>query len=201
MLKPTTCLSLAAMAAMTACSVVPEDPQYYAQQQAPVYERPVSASYQTVQNTAPAYSATPVSFGAPVTCPVGTQPHAGSGTCLLDNPNASLTSETFTGVPTPAPTQVQSIQQTRPTQQPQPSAPAQNVIRATTSSAAPSVYMGTEVTRAYGAANYRVQPGDTVYSLARKLCVPVTTIQSQNGLDANFGIKIAQGLILPASQC
>ena len=197
MLKSTTFLSLAAAAAMTACSVVPEDPEYYARHQAPVYEQPVNASYQTARNSAPAYSATPTSFGGPVACPVGTRPHAGSGTCLLDNPNASLTSETFTGVATPAP----SIQQARPIQQAQPPRAVQNVIRATTAPVAPSAYMGTEITRPYSPANYRVKTGDTVYSLARTLCVPVTAIQSQNGLDANFRIQIGQGLNLPASQC
>ena len=150
-----------------------------------------AAHSNAVYQSAPAYSATPASFGGPVTCPIGTTPHASSGSCLLNDPNASLQSATFTGAvsPTPSYQQVQSPMQ------------SQNVISAATTPMAPSPYMGTEVTRSYGAANYRVQSGDTVYSLARKLCVPITSIQSSNGLDANYGIQIGQGLQLPASRC
>lgn len=49
--------------------------------------------------------------------------------------------------------------------------------------------------------NYTVQPGDTVYSLSRKTCVGVTVIQSMNGLGADYGIKIGQSLMLPATAC
>jgi len=49
--------------------------------------------------------------------------------------------------------------------------------------------------------NYTVQPGDTVYSLARKTCVGVNVIQSMNGIGADYGIKIGQSLNLPASVC
>lgn len=49
--------------------------------------------------------------------------------------------------------------------------------------------------------NYTVQQGDTVYSLARKSCVGVSVIQSMNGLNANYAIKIGQSLTLPASVC
>jgi len=144
-----------------------------------------------VYQSAPAYSATPAGYGGPVSCPVGTRPYS-NGTCLMDDPNASLHSATFTGAVSPTPTYQQV--QTPPH--------AQNVISAATAPAAPSAYLGTEATRTYsGAANYRVQTGDTVYSLARKLCVPVGAIQSSNGLDANYGIQIGQGLQLPASQC
>jgi len=148
-----------------------------------------ATSSNAVYQSAPAYSATPAGFGGPVSCPVGTTPYS-NGTCLLDDPNASLHSATFTGA-SAATLNYQQVQ-----------TPTQNVISAATAPAAPSAYMGTEVTRSYGgAANYLVQTGDTVYSLARKLCVPVSAIQSSNGLDANYGIQIGQGLQLPASQC
>jgi LysM repeat protein len=49
--------------------------------------------------------------------------------------------------------------------------------------------------------SYTVQQGDTVYSLARKSCVGVSVIQSMNGLNANYAIKIGQSLTLPASVC
>ncbi len=165
------------------------------QSSAPAYS---NAGYQS----APAYNATPANYEQ-MRCPVGTRPHS-SGSCLLDDPNAKLNSETFTGVPTPAPQQVQAPARTQ-----------QYVITASTSPvsapmaapiAAPvsaPIYtpVGTSVTRQSGAANYRVVSGDTVYSLARRLCVPVTSIQGSNGLDANYGIQIGQSLQLPNSQC
>lgn len=195
MFKYHTCLGLAAGFAMTACSVVPTQSSQYAQYEAPIQAQPVNTPYDnartgTVYESAAAYSATPASFGGPVSCPIGTTPYS-NGTCLLDDPNASLQSATFTGVPTPTPSY----------QQVQPVTPAPRLTRAATPRVAPSTYTGTDITRSYGGANYRVQSGDTVYSLARKLCVPVSAIQSSNGLDANFGIQIGQGLQLPASQC
>ncbi|WP_409433432.1 LysM peptidoglycan-binding domain-containing protein [Litorimonas sp. RW-G-Af-16] len=48
---------------------------------------------------------------------------------------------------------------------------------------------------------YVVKQGDTVYSLARQLCVGVTEVQSANGLSSNFGIQIGQRLDLPTSRC
>jgi LysM repeat protein len=49
--------------------------------------------------------------------------------------------------------------------------------------------------------SYTVRQGDTVYSLARRTCVGVNVIQSMNGLDNNFAIKIGQSLRLPQSVC
>lgn len=48
---------------------------------------------------------------------------------------------------------------------------------------------------------YTVKQGDTVYSLSRRSCVGINVIQSMNGLDSNFAIKIGQSLRLPASMC
>jgi len=48
---------------------------------------------------------------------------------------------------------------------------------------------------------YQVRQGDTVYSLARRLCVGVSEIQSANGLNASYNIQIGQSLSLPASRC
>jgi len=144
----------------------------------------------TAYQSAPTYSPTQASYES-LSCPVGTTPHP-SGTCLLNDQNASLQSETFQAAPTQAP---QSYQRYAPAPN------TSNVINAATAPAAPSAYMGTTVTRAYGTSGYRVKSGDTVYSLARNLCVPVTVIQSSNGLDANYGIQIGQSLKLPSSQC
>ena len=49
--------------------------------------------------------------------------------------------------------------------------------------------------------NYTIQQGDTVYSLSRKTCVGVSVIQSMNGLNADYAIKIGQSITLPASVC
>ena len=59
-------------------------------------------------------------------------------------------------------------------------------------------------TRIIGGSGYSVHSiieGDTVYSLARRNCVGVNDIQSINGLNSNFAIKIGDSLKLPASQC
>ena len=48
---------------------------------------------------------------------------------------------------------------------------------------------------------YTVQQGDTVYSLSRKTCVGVSVIQSMNGLNTDYAIKIGQSITLPASVC
>jgi outer membrane lipoprotein SlyB len=146
-----------------------------------------AARSNAVYQSAAAYSATAVRYEA-ATCPAGTTPYS-NGTCLLDNPNANLQSLAVTAAPTPSYQQAQTAPRT------------QTVINASTAPMAPSAYMATEVTRSYGGANYRVAAGDTVYSLSRKLCVPVTAIQGSNGLDANFGIQVGQNLNLPASQC
>lgn len=289
MFRFTTCLSLVGAVALTACSMLPENPAQYSQNRAPVYTQPVptyaqpvNASYQTTQNSAavsdcrrretnreliggavggsagayagkkliggtkglvagaalggvvgygigdisadcspptspsyspaiqsharyqsaPTYNATAANF-APVSCPVGTKPHS-SGSCLLDNPNQSLDSETFTGIPA------------RTIQRVQIPARSESIIRASAAPAtptAPSAHRSKEVTRqsnpeSYGgsytgnsAGNYRVVTGDTVYSLARQRCVSVSAIQTSNGLDATYGIKIGQSLNLPNSQC
>lgn len=49
--------------------------------------------------------------------------------------------------------------------------------------------------------NYKVVSGDTVYSLSRRLCVSIDEIQSRNGLDSDYGIKIGQRLVLPSNRC
>jgi len=59
-------------------------------------------------------------------------------------------------------------------------------------------------TRILGGSGYSVHSiieGDTVYSLARRNCVGVNDIQSINGLNSNFAIKIGGSLKLPTSRC
>ena len=189
MFKTVTYLSLGAALAMSACTTTYDQSPYHSQSQSAVtysnsqttgYAQPLNASYSNTQAM--------TAHIQPASCPMGTTPHS-SGTCLLDDSSASVQVSAFTANPAPR------------FQQVQPALPAQNLMNASTAPAAPSAYMGTDVTRQYGGTNYRVQTGDTVYSLARRLCVPVTMIQSTNSLDANFGIQIGQGLKLPASQC
>ncbi|MEM7729889.1 MAG: LysM domain-containing protein [Pseudomonadota bacterium] len=49
--------------------------------------------------------------------------------------------------------------------------------------------------------SYVVQPGDTVYSLSRRLCAPIGEIMTANGIGGNFAISIGQTLSLPNSRC
>ena len=46
---------------------------------------------------------------------------------------------------------------------------------------------------------HRVEPGDTVYGLARRYCADVELIRSMNGLDAGYAIRLGQDLKLPAN--
>ncbi len=112
-------------------------------------------------------------------CPAGTKPHARSGSCLMVETPATAPARTYAAVSTPR-------------------QPSQNFIRANTQIQG---YPTTQGRQSFGAANYRVETGDTVYSLARQLCVPVSVIQIVNGLDASYHIKAGQGLSLPRSQC
>jgi LysM repeat protein len=48
---------------------------------------------------------------------------------------------------------------------------------------------------------YVVQPGDTVYSLSRRLCAPIIDITTANGIGADYAISIGQTLLLPNSRC
>ncbi len=52
-----------------------------------------------------------------------------------------------------------------------------------------------------GISRHQVSEGDTVYSMARHLCVGVDDIRNLNGLDANYNIQLGQYIQLPTSQC
>lgn len=45
---------------------------------------------------------------------------------------------------------------------------------------------------------YRVEPGDTAYSIAKSYCTEVGAIQSLNGLDTNFGLQVGQDIKVPS---
>ena len=81
---------------------------------------------------------------------------------------------------------------------------AQNVIvtevpQAVSATAAPEPTR-TAVTAPTGQ-SYIVQPGDTVYSLSRRICAPIAEIMTVNGIGADYAIAIGQTLILPATRC
>ena len=48
---------------------------------------------------------------------------------------------------------------------------------------------------------YVVQPGDTVYSLARARCLSIADVQQGNRIGADYAIAIGQTLSLPPSRC
>ncbi len=52
-----------------------------------------------------------------------------------------------------------------------------------------------------GYAPHQVSEGDTVYSMARQLCVGIEDIRQINSLDANFNIKLGEFIQLPTSRC
>ena len=72
-----------------------------------------------------------------------------------------------------------------------------NVIIADT----PTVIAPEETRQLTYGAGYTVVPGDTVYSLARRLCVPLTAVTEENAIGADYAIRIGQTLSLPASRC
>ena len=49
--------------------------------------------------------------------------------------------------------------------------------------------------------SYVVRSGDTVYSLARRLCTPLADIMRPNGIGGDYAISIGQTLYLPQSRC
>ena len=74
---------------------------------------------------------------------------------------------------------------------------SQNVIIAGADTQVPS-----HETRPRGLAGaYVVQPGDTVYSLARARCLSIADVQQGNGIGADYAIAIGQTLSLPPSRC
>jgi len=47
-----------------------------------------------------------------------------------------------------------------------------------------------------GSVTYVVQPGDTVYSIARRFSTTVETLAALNGIDSSYAIKVGQTLII-----
>lgn len=143
-----------------------------------------NAAYQSVPTT---YQNGPIYDAAPLSCPSGTtsQPN---GTCLIRGSSASYQTSSLNAVKTSAYQQRGTLPR------------ASNVVKAYAMTPSSTQTMP-QITRNYGASNYQVVSGDTVYSLARRLCVSVGDIQGSNGLDGNYGIQIGQTLELPANQC
>ena len=71
----------------------------------------------------------------------------------------------------------------------------------TASAATQSLTSENRILSAQSYQSHVVGEGDTVYSLSRGLCVGVVDIQSLNGLDANYGIRIGESIKLPSSNC
>jgi len=71
----------------------------------------------------------------------------------------------------------------------------------TASAATQSLTSENRILSAQSYQSHVVGEDDTVYSLSRGLCVGVVDIQSLNGLDANYGIRIGESIKLPSSNC
>lgn len=52
---------------------------------------------------------------------------------------------------------------------------------------------------AAGSANYVVQPGDTLYSLAKRSGTTIAQLVEANGIGSNYVIRVGQTLIIPAA--
>jgi len=61
-------------------------------------------------------------------------------------------------------------------------------------------YAGTAANVATGQ-SYVVRQGDTVYSLARRLCTPMAELMAPNAIGGDYAISIGQTLYLPQSRC
>lgn len=49
--------------------------------------------------------------------------------------------------------------------------------------------------------SYVVRQGDTIYSLSRRLCTPISELTTPNGIGGDFAISIGQTLTLPNTRC
>jgi len=199
------------------------DPQTYVMQDQPA---PVGSTYQAAT---PSYSSTvssPATYQVPATHEYAP---ADSNRVVYQSPHIQYQAPTDTEFETIADTGTPGYQvlQSQVITQPAPVAVAQApqivspspVSTSTSSSGAQLVdydysenvisantFIAPEYseTRLLGGGAYNthlVAEGDTVYSMARRLCVGVHDIQSLNGLNSNFGIKIGDSLKLPASRC
>ena len=52
-----------------------------------------------------------------------------------------------------------------------------------------------------GTYQYIIQPGDTVYSLARRNCVSMKDIRTVNGINSQSVIRVGDILLLPKDRC
>ena len=222
-----TLCAAASLIALAACSTVPNNPnyQYSSKYGQPGPDTVQMAQVETVTESDAGQSqptlATSRSEG-PSTSPTEQAYNADQmvGTPGYEMMQAQAAQQAPQSVaPTPAP---ESAPAPRPTQlAAQPTGPrevtydyAQNMIgqsseEAATPTPAPApIKMAEEAQPLAGTAvnaptgySYRVQAGDTVYSMSRALCVPIADITGPNGIGADFAISIGQTLTLPASRC
>jgi LysM repeat protein len=145
-----------------------------------------NTTYQSAPQSSQTYGVTPAAFRS-VSCPAGTisQPN---GTCLIREAFASTQAHSESAVQTSAYQQFETTPRTT-------NLVKANALMATSTQSMP------QMTRQNNAATYQVASGDTVYSLARRLCVSVDEIQGSNGLNKDYGIQIGQTLQLPSNHC
>ena len=177
---------LVSVATLAACATAQENPNYkYSskyQENAPVQ----------VASTAPA--TVPVVFEAPA---------------AISETEAAFDADTMEGTPGYA----IMVEDNAPTSAPVPApvAATQGGPRAVAYDYSDNVIIAdadtpvqpTEVRRipAPMAGGYTVVPGDTVYSISRRLCVGVGEVTAPNAIGADYAIQIGQTLNLPASRC
>jgi len=213
MSKHATYLSLISAVLMTACTTtqVPTPSQQssnyyngpapitYTQNQGPTHSQTRSYSQ------APRYEVLPAGYSAgqsSVSCPAGTTPQ-NNGTCLMEETSVVQQVSSFNAAQ--AAINKQYVTGSGAATLGTTYTGTADVVSANTLMTAPNNVIAqtirTDVTRQHGASLYRVKPGDTVYSLARRHCVSVDQIHGSNGLDSNYSIQIGQTLQLPSSHC
>ena len=202
-------LTLSAALILGACSTVQENPNY---QYSSKYEQSTTAP--TVQ-MAGYTTMTPTHAQAtiePVTQNSATIVASHEGIQTTSPTEQAYNADTIQGTPgyailmaeeaqaqqqaTPPGSVPQVMPQTRADPQPVTYDYAQNII--VTDEPSPMTGTAANVPTVW---NYTVQPGDTVYSLSRRLCTPISEIVVANGISSDFGINIGQTLNLPASRC
>ncbi|GLQ22031.1 LysM peptidoglycan-binding domain-containing protein [Algimonas porphyrae] len=218
--------TFAGLLLLTACSTVQENPNY---QYSSKYQTPETLVL--ADATPPAPSSTPqatsdrrpspVMSASNAVQPASPTEEAYNADAMIGTPGYAILmaeeAEAAGSAPSPAPAQpAPTYTAPQPlVMPPQTGGPrevnydyAQNVIVGDHSAPAPlpapapqvAAPSATPVT-APTARSYTVQPGDTIYSLSRRLCTPIGEIMNANGIGADFAIKIGQTLTLPNSRC
>ena len=183
--------AIATLALLAACATAQENPNY---QYSSKYQGLDGAPVQ-VASTAPVVveaATAPVAFGAPRPGTSETEQVFDAAT-MEGTPGYGVFGEAE-APPAPAAGTARAV--------PRGSRPVDYDYSANVVIAAADTVPDTPETRSRGLGPaYAVQPGDTVYSIARSLCVPLSEVTAPNAIGADYRIRIGQTLSLPSPRC